>query len=266
MPYFESTTQYDEKFDVLGVSKDRTSCSMFSLATAHSFLENRDLSNKEHEKNVDIGVINAKLKNVSFLSFQELLGFQKEYKETNVSYTTVEQLSNALSKQGDYRDVYDDIFFDDTNEPFAAIFLKNSFFFVVVVDPVKSVYAVRDCHRPLQYIFDCPAGLMKHLDEAYSFTKPIKQNDVLVPEFSVLAYLVMDKKFELDLNLDLGLEEYVNIMLIEDSFQIPELTVGTVEKIQVPEKPKESEKDKDNNLGKVFTFDNTRNRKYVEFA
>ena len=213
MNYFPSPTQYDKAY--LGIDNNRSVCSFFSLHTVSEFINNGDTSPEKHLSNLDISVANyLKFGINQHLSFYELLeGYTTSHFEKDVMATSQELIiSNTVG--------YDHIFDSKKDGRYGVILLKNSKYFVILVDP-KKVYYVRDCHSSVQYNFSNREDLIEHLQSMYEFETNITVTDpdgtsFVVGDFNNIEFLIVDKPVASRFDLTIHAPKYDEDMSYDD--------------------------------------------------
>ena len=218
---FLSFNQFDKRFKEIGkFSDDRTACPIFSLITAKKFMDDGIISKEQHENNIYSAVTNYLVNNIpKYISFEELLNFCNEaFSEGDILATTPELITQHIVG-------YEHIFKPDNyNQNYGVIFLKNRNYICVLYkyDQEESLYCVRDSHESTQYNFKTFEELRNHLNNVYQFEQLTIVDGVIIPEFSNIECLTVDKPFDLvgidadlhdendDVNLDIIDEEDID--------------------------------------------------------
>ncbi|AYV78362.1 MAG: hypothetical protein Edafosvirus10_37 [Edafosvirus sp.] len=200
MDFFESTTQFDDCYKEIGsFSSERSACPFFSILTAYRFLnDTKNITSEIHENNIDCAIINYLCKNIKgHMTFEQMISYTS-IKPSQIEATSVEMIENNIIG-------YDNIFkSSEYDRSYAIIFLKNSKFFVVLVEPKSNKFHIRDCHSLCQYSFDGQKELINFLNVNYEFDKDIKVDDQVFYEFSNIEFIVLDEKFKIDLECDIA--------------------------------------------------------------
>ena len=163
---FEGTNQFDNKFKNIGkFGDDRNACPLFALFTAYNFMKNGDVSQHQHDTNIETSILNyiTHEELPKYMSFDELICFFKQFKDTEVQATTPE----LINEYG-----YENIFDPEAVHNYSVILLKNSNFIAVLVhvsDDGSMKFYVRDCHEREQYMYNNQADLYNHLKNNYQF-------------------------------------------------------------------------------------------------
>ena len=166
--------------------KNLNFCSIFSLICAYNFIKNKDISKKQHEKNLKV----SKLNYVSE-DFKKDIDFEKLLSYSNLdnyylNFTNPELIKNNIIS-------YEHMLLNDSK---CIIFLKNFNFFVVLhTDDNK--YCVRDCHSKIQYNFNNKNELINYLNNKYSFNKWNIINNYIVEEMSNIEFIILKNEFDI---------------------------------------------------------------------
>lgn len=201
---FKSISQYDSMYALGNFKNERSACGLFSILTASEFLLNGDISPKKHNNNIDCSIANFLKKNINgFMSFNDLLKLQTNeiYNNKSINATTYELVKNGIIS-------YNHMFPTDIKSNYAVIFLKNSKFFVVLVNNNNQTYTyhLRDCHETEQWDFISFELLQNHLNTYYQFDKKIELSGELgtyeISEWGSIEFLVCTIKFNVSLDLN----------------------------------------------------------------
>lgn len=166
--------------------KNLNFCSIFCLITAYNFIENKDISKKQHIKNLKVSKLNYIHEDFKKdIDFEKLLSYSNLNK-IDLNFTNPELINNNIIS-------YEHILLNDSK---CIIFLKNFTFFVILFTD-DNKYCVRDCHNTIQYNFDNKEELINHLNNQYSFNKLSIINNYIVEEMSSIEYINLKKAFNL---------------------------------------------------------------------
>ena len=196
---FNSINQFDSRYKQLGnFGKQRSACSLFSLLTVHSFMNNRNTTYEQHLENLDQAVGNfVDIKLGGSITFDRLLEFQATYKSNDIIGTSVQLIAeNILGYGSMFKDESDNF------TSYAVIFLKNYNFFTVLVlkENNNVTYFVRNCHEKIQCEFSSMLDLTNYLNETYQFNKELNLDGYTDADFSNIEFLIIDKPFAIKLN------------------------------------------------------------------
>jgi hypothetical protein len=188
MEYFETYTQYDERFGKI----NHNVCSLFALVTCHNFLKNYSMTQKDHEQNINTAVKNfTDFGLEGEMDFKSLLAFG-DLNINNIDCTTVELVKS--------KELGFDIILPNDDKPFCIIFLKNSKYFVVMYNGEK--YGIRDCHEICQYNYLTKDTLIEHLNTTYQFDHTIDLDGFSIDTFSNIEYMKIFQEFNVNLVID----------------------------------------------------------------
>jgi hypothetical protein len=197
MTSFQTYNQFDKRFAELeNFGKYCNACPLFALFSAKHFMENSIITKLQHEQNLDTSIANYLGKYIElpqYMSFDELLQFSGGiYNGTNVNATTPDLINQGIIG-------YEHMFKEDINSDYCVIFLKNSNFIIVLVKQTENgkLYCFRDCHETEQYNFNSLEELQVHLNVKYQFNNLTVVDGVLIPEFSNIEFLVVNKSFDI---------------------------------------------------------------------
>jgi hypothetical protein len=189
---FDGITQYDKSNDY--IYKDYPKAvkgvagPVFCVLTAEDFIKNNNTSKEKHEENINRAVsYTAMLEFKSDASFNDIVEF------TNLDKTTLSKTTISYMKTD--RGVITKIIPDVHTQNFCTIIRKNNIFFVIMGNKLTQCYYVRDCNEKTQYIFKNRVDLIDHLDDIYTFTTSIVIDDIELPEYSTIEYIVITKEF-----------------------------------------------------------------------
>ena len=203
MSSFTTFNQFDKRFsDFEKFGGDRSACPLFGLISCYNFMDNGDVSQKQHEKNLYLSVTNYMVGNFpKYMTFDELLtGTSLNSNEINA--TSPELITGGILG-------YDNIFKFGYEQNYCILFLKNRNYIAVFC--VKDTFHVRDCHENTQRNFTNFFDLQTFLNNTYQFEQMTIVDGVPIPEFSNIEYIVIDQPFELGA-VDLSLyDETVDI-------------------------------------------------------
>ena len=226
MNFFESHTQYDDKYKELAkIGVTKSSCPLFALLSAYNFMNSpTNVDQATHKRNVDLGVEKFACSGLEGeLTFQEMLTFT-DLNNSNVIATSIELIKTGVLS-------FDQMFKPVFTDPYCIIFLKNSKFFVVMVRP--DMFCVRDCHEMFQYNFSTLDEMVSKLQETYQFVDDINLDGYMIPEFSRVEFLVIDKKFKCHLETDSP--GYDDNTYDQDHFDNLDVDYGEIEDISEDE-------------------------------
>lgn len=207
---FTTFNQFDKRFDDFAkFGSDRTACPLFGILTCYNFMQNNNLSQKQHEQNIYSSVTNYMTHEIpKYLSFDELLEFcTKELHGESVGATTPELITTGVLS---YEHIFKPTNGLNINQTYCILFLKNRNYLPILCQYIapkaadesgKEIYAVRDCHEGTQRIFNDFQDLRQYLDKTYQFEQMTVVDGVMIPEFSNIEYLVISDQFELK-NID----------------------------------------------------------------
>lgn len=216
---FNTFNQFDKRFSKLEkFSKDRSCCPFFGLITCYNYMTNLDTSQLQHERNIYLATMNYIKNNVpKYMSFDELLT-NATLNISNICGTTPQLITSGILG-------YDNIFKFDNDMPYCILFLKNSNYLSILCN--NSNYYLRDCHETTQYNFTNFSDLKRFLDHTYQFERDTIVDDVSIPEYSNIEYIVIDGHFDLptiDFTLyDETLENKLNV----DKMEVNESYINT---------------------------------------
>jgi hypothetical protein len=202
MQSFTTFNQFDKRFS--GFQKfgsDRTACPLFGLITCHNFQKNGDISQKQHEINLESAINNYVTKTFpKYMLFDELVNLTNMLEIKNIGATTPELLTTNVVG-------YEHIFKFGYDGRYCILFLKNRNYIAILCDVGNGneVYAVRDCHENTQLTFSSFDGLKSHLDTTYQFEQQTIVGGVRIPEFENMEFLMIDLQFDL-IGIDNSLE------------------------------------------------------------
>src|SRR4029079_2265305 len=140
---FTTFNQFDHRFkDFEKFGNDRTACPLFGLLSVYNFMQNGELTQKQHENNVYCSVMNYMTKDIpKYMLFEELLQLtQGTFDESNINATTPELISQGIMG-------YENIFKFGYEQNYCVLFLKNRNYIAILVKYTTegTIYAVRDC-------------------------------------------------------------------------------------------------------------------------
>lgn len=202
MSSFTTFNQFDKRFSIFEkFGADRTACPLFGLLTCHNFMLNADLSQKQHELNIQAAITNYVTKDLpKYMLFDELLLLTNgSLKSSDISATSPELLvSNIVG--------YEHIFKFGYDQNYCILFLKNRNFIAVLYkySPEGDIYAVRDCHENTQHNFTDFESLRIFLNNIYQFEQETIAGGMRIPEFENVEFLPIDIPFEL-INVEVDL-------------------------------------------------------------
>ena len=215
---FDSFNQFDKRFSEFGnFDQQRSACPLFALITCKKFLDNNNISQEQYEKNLYTAINNYITQDMpKYMSFEILMKFCNS-KNKEIGATTPELIENNIIG-------YEQIFKlnDKAKNNYCVMFLKNSNFIVITVlhntnynsnnnNDSPIFYSVRDCHEKTQINFYDFAGLREYLDKTYQFEHMTVVDNVAIPEFSNIEYIVFEEKFNLvELDAELFDDSAVN--------------------------------------------------------
>ena len=226
MSSFSTFNQFDKKFN--GFAKfeaDRTACPPFGILTCYNFMNNGDLSKKQHETNIYASVTNYMVNDIpKYMSFEELLLYTTDINGSRVTGTTPELITAGIIS-------YEHMFKlggADQDYRYCILFLKNRNYIPVLCEYKKEdnqlTYGVRDCHENTQRTFNDFNELRLFLDQTYQFEQMTMPGGVLIPEFSNIEFLVIEEPFAIK-NIDPELFDHSveedKEHMIEDKIVIP---------------------------------------------
>lgn len=197
MSSFTTFNQFDKRFsDFAKFGNDRTACPLFGILTCYNFMQNGDISTKQHENNIYAAVTNYMTNDVpKYMTFDELLLYSSSLNSHNVGATTPELITAGILG-------YEHMFKlggSDADCRYCVLFLKNRNYIPVLCEYKKEsnqfTYAVRDCHENTQKTFHAFDELRGFLDKTYQFEQMTVVDGVLIAEFSNIEYLVIDESF-----------------------------------------------------------------------
>lgn len=182
---FTTYNQFDKRFNLYD---NRTACPLFSLITAHNFMKNGNISQAQHEENINSAVeICLKQDIPKYMSFNELIAYTNGvYNFNDIMATSPELIKENIIG-------YETIFTNKNRH--CVIFLKNRNFITVLFDNNK--YSLRDCHENNQYDFSSLEELKNHLNEKYQFDKLTIVDGVLIEEFSNIEFIIINQPFQI---------------------------------------------------------------------
>lgn len=206
MSNFTTFNQFDKRFnEFTKFEKDRTACPLFGMLTCYNFMNTGNTTQKQHEENIYASVTNYMVNDVpKYMSFDELLLYSTgDPNQFPVGATTPELITAGVLS-------YEHIFKLGSMERYCVLFLKNRNYLPILCEFVppgspyeveKEVYHVRDCHENTQRSFNTFQSLREYLDKTYQFEQMTIVDGVMIPEYSNIEYIVIDKPFVLT-NLD----------------------------------------------------------------
>ena len=205
MSSFTTFNQFDKRFSIFEkFGHDRTACPLFGLLTCHNFMLNADLSQKQHELNIQASVSNYVTKDLpKYMLFEELLLLTNgSLKSSDIGVTSPELLvSNIVGYEHMFKFGYD--------QNYCILFLKNRNFIAVLYKYSSTgddVYAVRDCHENTQKNFTNFESLRVFLNNTYQFEQETIVDGVRIAEFENTEFIPIDIPFEL-INVEVDLTD-----------------------------------------------------------
>jgi hypothetical protein len=195
MSQFTTFNQFDKRFDDFEkFGSDRTACPLFGIITCYNFMQNGDISQKQHENNIYASVTNYMTHDVpKYMSFDELLFFSTNLNSSfQVIGTTPELIVSGILG-------YENMFQLDADQQYCVLFLKNRNYIPILCKYIKEtnqhIYAVRDCHENTQKTFNDFNDLRKFLDQTYQFEQMTVVDGVIIEEFSNIEFIVINSPF-----------------------------------------------------------------------
>jgi len=182
---FTTFTQFSNQFDNISTfGRDRSACPFFALLSANNFLITGDISQKSHENNIFEAINNYVIYNPpKYLGFTDLIAYS-QFDPNLICGTTPELVYSGVVS-------WQHFFPSDSDKNYATIFLKNTNFFVVLVNVKEKLYAVRDCHMETQRTFTDFNKLCQYLSTTYRFETPTVVGGVAIPEFDNIEWLTL---------------------------------------------------------------------------
>ena len=233
MTSFTTFNQFDKRFSEFGkFGNDRTCCPLFGVLTCYNFMQNQNLSQKQHEQNIYSSITNYMINNIpKYLSFDELLEFSTQELNGNLVNATTPELitTGVLSYEHMFKPTNGLV----TDQTYCILFLKNRNYLPVLCQYIapkapdeagQEIYAIRDCHEGTQRTFYDFPKLRQYLDKTYQFEQMTIVDGVMIPEFSNIELLVIDQPFELK-NIDPELYDHT---IDEDKTYKEEVIITTV--------------------------------------
>jgi hypothetical protein len=192
--YFETITQYDQKFDDLWIAnptvKKGLACPYFSLFTAEMFMSGSNIDKFTHEIIIESAInANILVGSNDEMDFKQFVGYT-DLHEKDIGCTLAE-----LIQVGEFK--LDELFTSDS-EKYCVIFLKNAKFFVVLCD--KNGYHLRDAHESVQYTFFDKTQLIDKLNSTYQFNCVVDVGGVMYGDYSSIEFIKVEHKFNNILN------------------------------------------------------------------
>lgn len=202
MSSFTTFNQFDSRFSVFEkFGADRTACPLFGLITCHNFMLNGDLSQKQHENNIQGAVTNYVTKELpKYMLFEELLLLANgSLNQADINATSPELLTTGVVG-------YEHMFKFGYDQNYCVLILKGRNYITVLYkwDPAGETYAVRNCHEQTQKNFTNFESLRVFLNNTYQFEQPTMAGGLPIPEFDNIEFLTIDIPFEL-VNVDIDL-------------------------------------------------------------
>lgn len=202
MTSFTTFNQFDARFAVFEkFGKDRTACPLFGLITCHNFMLNGDISQNQHERNIQSAISNYVINEVpKYMLFDELLVLTNgSLNPADINATSPELLTTGVVG-------YEHMFKFGYNQNYCLLILKGRNYITVLYkwDPAGETYAVRNCHEQTQRNFTDFESLRVFLNNTYQFEQPTMAGGLPIPEFDNVEFLTIDVPFEL-VNVDVDL-------------------------------------------------------------
>lgn len=229
MDSFTTYNQFDKRFSIFEkFGHDRTACPLFGLLTCHNFMLNGDLSQKQHECNIQASISNYVTKELpKYMLFDELLLLTNgSLNASDVMGTTPELITNNIVG-------YEHMFKFGWGQNYCVLLLKNRNFIAILYkyssdNNVSDIYAIRDCHENTQRNFSDFESLRVFLNNTYQFEQGTYVGGLRIPEFENMEFLSIEIPFEL-INIEVDL---VDDTIEESKDYKEESTIeGTVENI-----------------------------------
>lgn len=202
MSTFTTFNQFDKRFDEFGkFSKDRTVCPLFGLIACYNFMQNGDISQKQHENNIYAAATNYTTNDYpKYMMFDELVLLADGTLNPNeINGTNPEMITQGIVG-------YEHIFKFGYQQNYCILFLKNRNYIAILYKYLEGVetYAVRDCHENTQRNFENFEGLRVFLNNTYQFEQQTIVDGVRIAEFENVEFLPIEYPFAL-VNIDTGL-------------------------------------------------------------
>jgi len=187
--YFETITQYDQKFDELWIEnptvKKGLACPYFSLFTAEMFMNGCEPDKNQHEKNIESAInCNILMGSSDEMDFKQLISYT-DLAEKDIGCTLAE-----LIQSGDFK--LEELFTSDSTD-YCVIFLKNAKFFVVMCNDTG--YHIRDAHESIQHTLFDKNQLVDMLNNTYQFNCVVDVGGLTYGEYSSIEFIKIEKKF-----------------------------------------------------------------------
>lgn len=199
MQSFDTYNQFDKRFsNVAKFGADRSACPLFGLITCYNFMLNGDISQIQHELNLQSAVQNYTTKKSlpKYMSFDELSVLTNTFKPKDINATNPELLTSNIVG-------YEHIFKFGHAQRYCVLFLKNrNFIAVLYTSGVNETYAIRDCHETTQRTFNNFEDLRVFLNNTYQFEQQTIVGGVRIAEFENIEYITIDIPFDL-INIDI---------------------------------------------------------------
>lgn len=205
MKFFETKTQYSADYDEIWLNfpeaKKGLACPYFSIVSAYKFFKNGKVDKDTHESCLLASInYSALVGSYSELTFGEILGLT-DLKTVDIMGTSAELVAENIL--GFSEMIVTELPTDD--KKYATVFLKNSKYFVVLVD--KNGYYVRDCHETIQYDFENFTELVNHISTTYQFTETINITGVTYSDYSSIEFLKINSPFKTDILSLIGMDD-----------------------------------------------------------
>jgi len=215
MTYFETFTQYDNKYkELVKVGFTKSACSTFAILTAYNFMKTpHNITKEMHQKCIDLGVINYLYSGFEgMMSFDEMLQYTNLDKKEVMGATVNMILTEVVGFNQIIKNVHD--------KRYCVIFLKNAKFFVAMIN--NNTYSIRDCHESIQYDFDSRDSLLNHLINIYNFCEPINIDGYKLDEFNNIEFLVIENEFNITLDETIVIDGITTSINISDINETPD--------------------------------------------
>jgi len=202
MSTFTTFNQFDKRFSIFEkFGGDRTACPLFGLLTCYNFMMNANLTQKQHESNIQAAVTNYVTKELpKYMLFDELLLLTNgSLNQSDIGATSPELLTSGIVS-------YEHMFKFGYEQNYCVLLLKNRNFIAILYKylPEGEIYAVRDCHEKTQRDFTNFESLRVYLNDTYQFEQETIVGGIRIPEFENMEFLPIDIPFEL-INIDIDL-------------------------------------------------------------
>ena len=191
MTFFQSETQFSQKYNIGNFARQRSCCPIFSLIVAQSFMNDGDNSTKRYSDDLDKAVKTyCKLTDLGLIT--KYMNFEDLINLTNLSSNYIGGTTTELVFTGELG--FDFFLPIDKFINYCVIFLKDSNFFTITVDQkeTKTIFSVRDCHRDTQYSFHKRDHLINHLNSNYRFSTSTVIDGLHISEFDNIEFFVID--------------------------------------------------------------------------